>query len=195
MVELISSLGYAPAQPIKLLEFASGYGCVTRHLKKYPRLELVSCDIHVDAMDFISNELGSRTLLSAHKPEDFSPRDGFDVVFALSFFTHMPKSSFGRWLKALFGALKPTGHLVFTTHGLRKCTDFAIKPEDIPADGYWYQSFSEQKDLDTEEYGMAMTTPDFVVGEIYRQLRAPIAVFRHAYWWGDQDLWVVERAS
>jgi hypothetical protein len=195
LTELVSSLGYSSERPVKLLEFASGYGCVTRHLRKYPGLDLVSSDIHPEAMEFIAKELGGKTLLSAHAPEDFSPPERYDVVFALSFFTHMPKSTFGRWLKALFSALEPSGHLVFTTHGLKKCAGFGITPEEIPADGFWFKGWSEQKDLDTEEYGMTITTPDFVIGEIYRQLRSPIAVFRHGYWWGDQDLWVVQRQS
>ena len=40
-----------------------------------------------------------------------------------------------------------------------------------------------------------MTTPEFVIGEIYRVLRSPIAKFRPDYWWGDQDLWVVKKEA
>ena len=162
--------------------------------QKYDWLDVVSSDsIHPAAMEFIAQQLAGKTLLSAHRPEDFRPSEQFDVVFALSFFTHMPKSTFGRWLSALFSAVAPSGHLAFTTHGLKKCTDFAIKPEDIPADGYWFQALSDQKDIDTAEYGTTMTTPACVIGEIYRALRSPIAVFRPDFWWGDQDLWVVKR--
>ena len=83
-------------------------------------------------------ETRRQDLALAHRPEDFRPSEQFDVVFALSFFTHMPKSTFGRWLARLPRG-PPSGQLAFTTHGLKKCTDFAIKPEDIPADGYWFQ--------------------------------------------------------
>ena len=195
LAELIASLGHSPQEPVKLLEFASGYGCVTRHLLKNPWLDVLSSDIHSEAMDLIANELGGKTWLSAHVPEEFSAPEKYDVVFALSFFSHMPKSSFGRWLKVLSNCLKPSGHLIFTTHGLKKCSCFGITPEDIPADGIWYQSWSEYKDLDTGEYGMTITTPDFIIGEIHRVLHSPIAVYRHGYWWGDQDLWVVERGN
>jgi len=34
---IVRELGFERGQPIKLLEFASGYGCVTRHLKKHTR--------------------------------------------------------------------------------------------------------------------------------------------------------------
>jgi SAM-dependent methyltransferase len=193
LTELIASLGYSPQERVKLFEFASGYGCVTRHLLKNPWLDVLSSDIHSEATDFISNELGGKTWLSAHVPEDFSPPERYDVVFALSFFTHMPRSTFGRWLAVLANCLKPGGHLVFTTHGLKKCAHFGVTPEQIPADGIWFSSWSEYKDLDSDEYGMTITRPDYVISEIYRVLRSPIAVYRPDYWWGDQDLWVVER--
>ena len=71
LAELISSLGYGPGESVKLLEFASGYGCVTRHLKKYPSLDVVSSDIHFAAMEFIAKELGGKTLLSGTAPRTF----------------------------------------------------------------------------------------------------------------------------
>jgi SAM-dependent methyltransferase len=195
LTELIASLGYSPQERVKLFEFASGYGCLTRHLVKNPWLDVLSSDIHSEATDFISNELGGKAWLSAHLPEDFSPPEQYDVVFALSFFTHMPRSTFGRWLGMLAKCLKPSGHLIFTTHGLKKCVDFGVTPEQIPADGIWFGSWSEYKDLDSDEYGMTITRPDFVINEIYRVLRSPIAVYRPDYWWGSQDLWVVQRHS
>ncbi len=193
VADLAASLGYTNDQKVKLLEFASGYGCVTRHLTKNPWFDLVSCDIHPPALEFLTNELGVESLASASVPEQFSAPEKFDMVFALSFFSHMPKSSFGRWLKALFSVLKAPGYLAFTTHGYKSCPGLKVAPEEIPADGFWFRADSEQKDLDTAEYGLSLTTPDFVIGEIYRTLGAPIALYRHGYWWTEHDLWVVKR--
>ena len=196
VADLAASLGYAQhGQPIKLLEFASGYGCVTRHLIKNPCLELVSCDIHPEALEFLGKEMGVKTLASVPDPDQFTASEQYDVVFALSFFTHMPKSSFGRGLKALFSVLKSPGYLVFTTHGYKSCVGLNVKPEEIPADGFWFRPDSEQKDLDTAQYGVSLTTPDFVTREIERTLGAPIALHRQGYWWTEHDLWVVKRES
>src|SRR5262249_12403419 len=95
LAEGFSGLGLCATPPVNLLEFASGYGCVSRHLKKTPQLELFSCDIHPAATNFISDRLGVRSALSNSVPEHFCPAEKFDVVFALSFFSHMPRSSFG----------------------------------------------------------------------------------------------------
>jgi hypothetical protein len=84
-----------------ILEFASGYGCVTRHLLNVmPHAQVTACDIHPQANSFVQG-LGFDTVASASAPEDFNVGRKFDVVFALSFFTHMPRSTWARWLYAL----------------------------------------------------------------------------------------------
>jgi 2-polyprenyl-3-methyl-5-hydroxy-6-metoxy-1,4-benzoquinol methylase len=178
-------------RPIEMLEFASGYGCVSRHLKKNPILSLTSCDIHEQAIEFLRTKLAVRSLMSAHAPEQLALGEEFDVVFALSFFSHMPRTTFGRWLKALFEQLRCPGYLIFTTHGLASRKNFN-NPE-IPADGFWFAAMSEQADLSTAEYGMTIVTPEFVTHEVLAQTGRPIYDYRHAYWWEHQDLWIVEK--
>ena len=195
LASVLADLGTPKSPRLKLLEFASGYGCVTRHVTKNPNYDLVSCDIHPQAVDFLRNQLGITAIQSVHAPEEFAPVDKFDVVFALSFFSHMPKRSFGRWLNALYGSLTVGGHLVFTTHGLKSCEGLGITPSDIPADGFWFSAHSEQRDLDAAEYGSTLCTPDFVRNEIERLPGASIALYKHAHWWEHQDLFVVEREN
>jgi SAM-dependent methyltransferase len=195
LADLVAGLEDLDQNSVKLLEFASGYGCVARHLKRRPQFELVSCDIHPQALEFLSRTLGVRTLASSHDPADFAPPERFDVVFALSFFSHMPRRTFGPWLRALFRALHDPGYLIFTTLGLRACKEFGIEPEDFPADGFWFEARSEQHDLDGAEYGMTVVTPEFVRAEVERQTGAPIVLYKHVGWWDNQDLWVVKRDS
>lgn len=45
------------------------------------------------------------------------PDDFFDLVYAVSVFTHLSQSSQEFWLAELTRLLRPGGHLVFTTHG------------------------------------------------------------------------------
>lgn len=46
-------------EEIDILEFASGYGAVTRHLtKKIPNAKITACDIHDKAVEFIKDQLG-----------------------------------------------------------------------------------------------------------------------------------------
>jgi hypothetical protein len=166
---------------------------VSRHLKRYPQFDLVCCDIHANAIEFLKDQIGVKTLLSASVPEEFSALERYDVVFALSFFSHMPKSTFGRWLLALYSALKTPGYLVFTTHGLACVMDAGIA--EMPPDGFFFAPVSEQKDLDTSEYGCAVVTPGFVMGELCSTCAVDTVIYRYADWWKKQDLWIARRPT
>jgi SAM-dependent methyltransferase len=193
LADLVHGFKDLDQHQVKLLEFASGYGCVSRHLKKYQSLDLISCDIHPEATQFLTGQLGIKTLLSAHVPEEFPGERKYDVVFALSFFSHMPKSTYGRWLKALYHSLKSPGYLIFTTLGLNACHDHGITPDEVGADGFWFESRSEQHDLDTAEYGMTISTPEYVKNTISNNTDAAIVSYKYCGWWDTQDLWVIKR--
>src|SRR5438105_4379127 len=182
-------------KPCRLLEFASGYGCVTRHLKNAaPFCAVTSCDIHPEAMRFIESRLGVETVLSASVPEELRLEPVYDVVFALSFFSHMPKRTFGRWLRRLASFVKADGYLILTTHGL--VTRLASQSTGLfDADGFYFAAGSEQRDLDSAEYGSTIVKPRYVLGELAR-LKAWTAVhFQEGYWWNHQDLYVWRRIS
>ena len=111
-------LNYSRINEFSLLEFASGYGCVSRHLAKHlPNAVITSCDIHPDAVSFIRSLLNINAILSKSIPEDLVLKEKYDIIFALSFFSHMPRSTWGRWIKVLYAGLKPNSFLIFTTHG------------------------------------------------------------------------------
>jgi len=184
----------ASDRKVTLLEFASGYGMVTRHLANLQsQARLVACDIHEQAAEFIGQELHQRAVTSQHIPENLIFDETFDVVFALSFFSHMPETTFTRWLQTLFAAVSPGGILVFTTHGLVSRTHFG----DITLDekGFWFRPSSEQADLDATEYGSSVTTPAFVVSALAHVTGASLAEFRRGYWWRHQDVYVVSRPA
>jgi cyclopropane fatty-acyl-phospholipid synthase-like methyltransferase len=187
--ELVKAFGIA--HPVRVLEFASGYGCVTRHLKKNADFSLIACDIHPQACEFIQEKLGVPCVISKHVPEELTFDRKFDVVFALSFFSHMPRSTWGRWIRALFTALDSPGYLVFTTHGL--ASNERHGGPELPSDGFYFEAKSEQDDLSTTEYGSTIVTPDFVRAEVLQQAGVPVLDYKLAHWWGHQDLWVVKK--
>lgn len=179
---------------VSLLEFASGYGMVTRHLANMPiQARLVACDIHEEAVHFIRDRLHQPGVMSQHIPEEMSFDESFDVVFALSFFSHMPEVTFTRWLATLFAAVKPGGIFVFTTHGLASRVYFG--DITLAHNGFWFRPSSEQADLDTNEYGSSLTTPAFVVAQLAHLVGASLAEFRRGFWWGHQDVYVVSRVA
>lgn len=192
---IYSDLKFQKERPVKLLEFASGYGCITRHFsQQLPNVLVTSCDIHSEAIHFIRDRFSVETLLSESVPEKLVLKEEYDVVFALSFFSHMPESSWGRWIKTLFSGVKENGFLIFTTQGKESAKKFFNNPV-LSHRGFWFLPDSEQKDLNKDEYGQTIVTPDFVIGELYRQIRAPMVMYRYAFWWEHQDLYVIQKLS
>jgi hypothetical protein len=178
-----------------LLEFASGYGCVTRHLQNVlPAVKVTSCDIHPEAITFLQNEFGVDAMQSHAVPEQVSTDKRFDVVFALSFFSHMPKTTFSRWLKTLSSLVVPGGFLVFTTHGLTS-KRLHIKNTEFDKDGFFFLSSSEQKDINPSEYGCAVVQPLFVLHAAKQVGELSLTYFREAHWWGHQDLYVFQKTA
>jgi methyltransferase family protein len=175
----------------KLLEFASGYGCVTRHFTHYlPNARITCCDIHQEAINFIKSQLSTDAVLSRSIPEKLQFSETYDVIFALSFFSHMPESTWGRWIRKLYSALNDHGYLIFTTHGKVSNSKY-LGNVSIPANGFYFKPDSEQQDLEKSEYGTTVTTPEFVIGEMYKQIMAPLVLYKEGFWWQHQDLYIV----
>ncbi len=186
-------LRFGSDAPAEILEFASGYGCVSRHFKNVmPASHITACDIHTEALTFVSEKLGVPSLPSSANPSNFNLGRRFDIVFALSFFSHMPDESWGRWLGALFSHVKPGGYLIFTTHGIRSSAHFGNPTLDEK--GYWFRADSEQKDLPLTDYGSTMVASHYVLNQIFTLSSRPLlADFKFGYWWGHQDLYVLFR--
>jgi SAM-dependent methyltransferase len=190
--DLLGEVGFRPDQRLSLLEFASGFGCVSRHLRHVlPRAKVLACDIHSEAIRFVWSQLHVKAQLSSPVPEALPIDRRFDVVFALSFFSHVPPATWGRWLSALYRRVAPGGVLIFTTHGSTSAPLCGGPAE--PEGGIWFHPVSEQKDLDGSEYGTTVVTPEYVEKQVRERLGTRIHLRRLGYWWQHQDLYVVRR--
>ena len=190
-LELIGPPPVRPGGLRAVLEFAAGYGCVTRHLAHAPGLDLTACDIHAQAVGFLRRQIGVRAIPSHACPELFAPPGGYDAVLALSFLSHMPLTTWARWLVRLTLPLAVGGRLVFTTHGLHSRSHFG-DPE-LPASGFWFHPASEQSDLPVSEYGQTITSPEFVRAVIATMPWVELLAWHEADWWGHQDCWVLRK--
>lgn len=176
-----------------VLEFASGYGCVTRHLARvFPAAIVTPCDIHDSALAFLKSEFGLEAHLSSNEPEKLGIEQTFDVVFALSFFSHMPARTFGRWLAALSARIRPGGLLIFTTNGPSGVRLMNVKLDET---GFWFSRRSDQKDLDLEDYGTTISLFDYVYRRIQDVPGVRLIAFEEAFWWKHQDVYILRKQS
>lgn len=174
-----------------ILEFASGYGRVTRHLN-LPRL--TACDIHRSAVSFLKRKLRAHAIRSNTDPHYFEPGERYDFIFVLSLFSHLPDALFGPWLTKLCSLLKPGGHLLFTTNGAAAVALIPrLSETDTSRDGIGFLPDTDQPDLKTAVYGTAVITPEYARYKI-NLAKGQVVSHRSGAWWKIQDEWVIARA-
>lgn len=101
---------------LDLLDFAAGYGRVTRRLA--PMFASVTAtDLDQEMIDFQRREFGVEGFVSPLDPRPLTDhgRD-YDVVFVFSLFTHLPERMWRAWLASLAALVRSGGHVVFSTH-------------------------------------------------------------------------------
>ena len=175
-----------------VLEFASGHGRFTRHLVKALGAERVTVsDVVPDAVEFAQRTFGVQGFRSASVPEALQCPRQYSLVFVLSLFSHLPRSTWSRWLKVLFDAVEPGGLLVFTTHGVKAADFDHVQLDD---EGYFFAPSSESTAIDGQEYGTTFTTEVFVLARIAETVGADTLVHKSAvHFWNHQDAYVLRK--
>ena len=183
---------------IKILEFASGYGRVTRHLRtQLPEHQLAASDIHPAACRFVLEKIGVETYCSHTNPESLEVGGDYDLIVVLSLFSHLPPRTFGRWLAALYGKLRVGGYLMVTANGPASMERFPIHAKGYsPRRGFGYRGLSDQGDLDPRDYGtMVVSLPYFAQTVADAIPTARIVSFASGAWFASQDEWVIRRGT
>lgn len=99
-----------------VLDFGCGCGRTLRHLSGWTSVS--GCDVNPLLVDWCRKNLAGASfeVSSPHPPLPYE--DGaFDLVYAISVFTHLTEERQRKWLAELSRILTPGGVLVATTHG------------------------------------------------------------------------------
>lgn len=165
--DVLAETGPPLAQARSILEFACGYGRLTRHL--VPRIErsrLTVSDIDADGVEFVTSTFGVKGFTSATDPADLVCEGRFELIVVVSLFSHLPEATWTSWLRTLLALLAPGGTLLFTTHRMR---GHAVLPEDREgfARGFLYKAHNETRGrLDVEDYGTAVVSHDYLLAAL-----------------------------
>lgn len=143
----------------RLLDFASGYGRVSRFiLRELPPERVWVSDVYPEAVRFQEERFGVHGLVSTVRPEDFACSERFDVILVTSLFTHLREDRFIAWLAVLCRLLAPGGILIWSVHDQA----LLVNGEEMPASGLLFQEISESGSLAGSDYGSAWVTEAFV---------------------------------
>ncbi len=192
LVLLLEEVNHPLLRTQSVLEFASGHGRFTRHLvKALGAQRVVASDVVADSVEFARQAFGVEGFVSAAVPEDVQWQRQHDLVFVLSLFSHLPASTWSRWLRRIYDMVAPGGVLVFTTHG-----DEAVRKQNVTLDenGYFFTPSSESNAIDGQEYGTTFTSEAFVRARIAEHLPgARLLKLAPRQFWHHQDAYVVEK--
>lgn len=174
-------------QPKRMLDFASGYGRLTRFLVHERIADAVTvADILEGGMRFQAEQFGVKTILSTTLPQDLVIDERYDLIFVASLFTHLPAATFTPWLRRLAELLTDDGLLIFSVH------DETLAPETF--DGIHFVSTSESRVLDLADYGSTWVTEEYVRAQV-ASIGAEFACVRlHRALADWQDVYVISPA-
>ena len=185
---LMDAVDFPLTKARSMLEFAAGFGRFTRHLAPLLPGRLTVSDVQPGSVEFLREQFGVEGFYSTSDPAALAIPKRYDIVFVLSMFTHLPPVMWAPWLRALFAAVEPGGHLVFSVHA----ESVEGHTVDYDADGTKFIPSSESE-LAVEQYGTTFTTRAWVEQQVERTLGRPVTLYRQRTFWHGQDAVVVRK--
>ena len=120
MRDVLADVDVDLATQDRILDFGCGCGKVARHWANLEGPEIHGCDYNPELVRWCQRNLPFMKVktnqLAPPTPYDSG---SFDVVYALSVFTHLPESLQRAWAAELRRILRPGGVLLLTTLGAR----------------------------------------------------------------------------
>ena len=102
----------------RILDFGCGCGRVIRHWHAMTGVEVHGSDYNREPIDWCRRNLRfAQFEVNGLAPPLAYETEQFDLVYALSVFTHLPERLQLAWMSELSRVLRPGGHLLMTTHG------------------------------------------------------------------------------
>lgn len=199
MEKVVREHGFPLADAGSVLEFACGWGRVTRHLVHLmDRSRLTVSDVDPAAVRFVCRKLGVRGFPSAIDPLDLRHENRYDLILIVSLFSHLPLADWGPWLDRLARLLEPGGGLAFSTLGMHA---FAVNVPDGErgafaevAEGFFYRPANETRGrLGTDHYGLSYVAEGPVRDLVEQHFPGSVVAACPRALNGFQDVYVLER--
>jgi SAM-dependent methyltransferase len=208
VVESLASAG-TPLEPgHRVLDFGCSSGRVSRVLKAYePEADYTGCDPNAPAIEWAAENLpGIRFFVSPLIPPLELEPESYDVVFAISIWSHFNEQRGRAWLDDMCRVLKPDGSLLLTTQGFAAVRGFFERTQTVSnhyflrrvvqslyVEGFQFFSVFEGDDwgVPADGWGMAFMTPEWLLAQTTPAWRT--LLYRAGAVEGSQDLFVLQK--
>jgi len=207
IVDALRSAGAELSPGARGLDFGCSSGRVVRGLAAaYPEVEWHGCDPVTKSIKWAQEHLaGMHFAVSQSNPPLPYAESFFDVVFAISIWSHFSESAALRWLDEMSRVIRPGGRLILTTHGYQAVAYLAERKlyelaalTDIEAAlytrGYWFAPvINGEPDwgIVHPEWGVTFLTPEWLLANACPPWR--VAHFAIGGVEGNQDIYTLER--
>lgn len=207
LAELLEEAGRPLSGFERGLDFGCSSGRVTRVLQALaPNVGWHGCDPNGPAVAWASAHIGAiRFTQSPTDPPLAFADDHFDLVVAVSIWSHYGESAARRWLRELERLIRPGGLAILTTHGPQSVAYYgenALRSRDELAQirramhqiGFYFKpEFGESGDWGVlhPEWGTAYISPEWMLRETRAAWR--LESFRAGGNEDNQDVFVLER--
>jgi SAM-dependent methyltransferase len=113
---VLDDSGVALPEAPRILDFGCGLGSTLLAFQRnLPSASCYGCDVKNDAIRWLASNHDELTVTRNNPlpplPDEFS---GFDFIYAISVWTHMPEASCSAWIAHMHSRLNPRGGLFFT---------------------------------------------------------------------------------
>jgi len=119
ITEVLDDIGRSIGDGDKILDFGCSSGRVIKTLQAaYPGATFIGCDPNQEAIAWASKEMPSaQFFVSAEVPPIAAPNHAYDIVYAISIWSHFSERAALRWFEEMHRIIVSGGFLIFTTHG------------------------------------------------------------------------------
>ena len=206
IVEALGESGFGLDTGMTSLDFGCSSGRVVRvFAAAYPEVDWHGCDPLGQAIDWARAHLPEISfVVSPERPPLPYEEGSFDLVFAISIWSHFAEEAAVDWLHEMRRVIRPGGRLVLTTHGLHSIAHASAQGvraaeqlEEIDhalyRDGFWFtDEFGSEGDhgLRNPQWGTTFLSPEWVLTRASGSWK--VSAFHPGRVQDNQDLYVLE---
>ena len=176
-----------------ILDFGCGCGRTLLWLmRQFPDPLFCGADVDAEAIAWCRAHLPAADwrVNAAAPPLAFADHE-FDLIYAVSVFTHLPADLQQLWLPEFARILRPGGILLVTVHGERTWSQ--LEPDAarrLRREGFLFQTSAKLRGILPEWYHTAFHTQEYAVAQVGAHFRVLAYV---AGGMGDQDAIIAQR--
>jgi len=166
---ILQSHGKSLGECQRVFEWGCGCGRSLRAMKNlHPHLELFGTDIDAEAITWLQQHYAAIAQFKTndHEPPIAFADRSFDLIYAVSVFTHLPEEMQFRWLADLARLLQPGGIALLSVHGESHHHKQSSQAQQILEDrGFYYDTGAHRTDGLPEFYLNTYHTAEYIKRE------------------------------